>query len=222
MFDLTGINVCDNLFIHLKQYLFSAQNKNKDLSNNHLWNIVTKYDIQMNNAHLRKSNKHNLGVFASTDLKQGDIITIYPADYLVETVNKQNNDYNLLVSKEFYQLKFDNLEFNKENLVKMYSDTLYDYFIHLEPNIQISSIPDLATSNTYLGHMINDATDIIPTSLDMEHQYYNSSQTNANCCFKNYNNVLFVIAINDISKDDEILATYGINYWLSDRKTSIE
>lgn len=221
MINLTGININDNEFIALKSVLFRTQTQIKASGNHHLWSIVNKYDIEMDNCYVASSPVHNLGVFSNRNMIQGDIITIYPADVAIQTTDSSGN-YNLLISKELYNLKFNDIEFTDKSVKELCSNFFHNYLINLTENIQISATPELHSNPTYIGHMINDGTTVLPTNLNMEHEYYNSSQTNANCCYKCYNNVLFVIATKNISKDEEIFGTYGSKYWLSDRNKPME
>lgn len=217
MFNLTGVNITDTSFIAFKSYLFSTQYQLNKSGNHPLWAIVNKYDVEMHNCYVASSKIHQLGVFANKDLALGDIITIYPADIVVETVNEESKECNLLVSKELYDLKFSNIEFTKENVIEQCSDFFYNYLITLTENINISGSPEFNSNPTYCGHMINDGTEILPTDESMIDDYVNSSQLASNCGFKNFNNVLFVIASKDIKQGEEILVTYGHNYWINDR-----
>jgi len=222
MFNLTKVNATDTNFIDFKRYLFSTQYNLNKSGSHPLWGIVNRYDVEMNNCYVDNSPVHRFGVFATHDMCAGDIITLYPADLVVETVDKQTNEYNLLVSKELYDLKFSNDEFTKETVIEKCSDFFYNYVISLTENINISGSPDLDINLSYVGHLINDGTEIIPTDEIMIDKYNNSSQLRANCCFKNFNNVLVAIAMKDIKKDDEIFLNYGHKYWLSDRTKKIE
>lgn len=224
MFNLTEVNVTDEIFIALKSYLFTTQNQIKKIGNHHLWTIVNKYDIVMNNSYVSSSEVHGLGVFSNNDKDMilGDIITIYPADIVIETINKKTKTCNLLISKDLFNLKFSNSEFTKENLIELSSDFFYNYLVRLTDNINISATPELYDNPTYIGHMINDGTKIIPTSSEQINEYNESSQLRANCCFKYYNNLLFVIATKNIKKNEELFVTYGYDYWMSDRNKKME
>jgi hypothetical protein len=206
----------------------------------------------MNNSYVSSSEVHGLGVFSNNDKDMilGDIITIYPADIVIETINEKSNSAtsyvaslscgrggvvgehsslpnktktcNLLISKDLFNLKFSNSEFTKENLIELSSDFFYNYLVRLTDNINISATPELYDNPTYIGHMINDGTKIIPTSSEQINEYNESSQLRANCCFKYYNNLLFVIATKNIKKNEELFVTYGYDYWMSDRNKKME
>lgn len=222
MFDLTNCNVTDEKFILLKSYLFSTQNQIKKSGNHPLWTVINKYDIKMENCYVSSSDVHGLGVFSNKEMKTGDIITIYPADVAMELVDEKTNQYNTLISKELYNLKFSEVGFTKENLIELCSDFFREYLVQLTETINISGTPEIYDDVTYVGHIINDGTRIIPTNKNMIDEYDVSSKLRQNCYFKYYNNLLFVIANKSISKDEEIFVSYGGNYWLSDKTKPIE
>jgi hypothetical protein len=104
-------------------------------------------------------------VFAKHDLNVGDIITMYPADLTVEMIDEKTLDCNIAISDRLFQLKFgDNVEFTEENLNSQCSDFFYDYLIKITDTINISGHPHFNDNTAYLGHLINDATEIIPTN----------------------------------------------------------
>ena len=222
MFDLTGCNITDEKFISLKSYLFSTQYQIEKSGNHPLWKVVNKYDIKMNNCYISSSNVHGLGVFSNRDMNAGDIITIYPADIAVEVVDPQSNQFNVLISKELYNLKFSEIGFTKENLIESCSDFFRSYLVQLTETINISATPELHNDVTYIGHMINDGTNIIPIDENTSEEYDTMSESKQNCYFKYYNNLLFVVAKKSISKDEELFVMYCSKYWLSDRNKPIE
>jgi len=222
MFDLTGCNVTDEKFISLKCYLFSTQYQMNKSGNHPLWNVVNKYNIKMDNCYVSPSEVHGLGVFSNRNLNQGDVVTIYPADVAIETVDKENNLYNTLISKELYNLKFSEVGFTKENLIELCSNFFREYLVQLTENINISATPEIHDDVTCVGHMINDGTKVIPTNETMIEEYNKSSESAQNCYFKHYNNLLFVIANKSIPKDEELFVSYGSIYWLLDKTKPIE
>jgi len=219
--DLTGCNIADEKFVSLKSYLFSIQYQTRKNGNHHLWNVVDRHNFKMNNCYVSSSNIHGLGLFANRDMNVGDIITIYPADIAVEIVNEKTNQCNILISKELYNLKFSEVGFTKGNLIELCSDFFRNYIIRLTETINVSATPEMHDDMAYVGHMINDGTEVIPTNENMIEEYEMLSESKQNCYFKYYNNLLFVIAKKNISKDEELFVKYGSNYWLADRTMPI-
>jgi hypothetical protein len=220
--DLTGCNVTDEKFVSLKSYLFSIQYQSRKHGNHYLWNVVNRHNFKMNNCYVSSSKVHGLGVFANRDMNAGDVITIYPADIAIEMIDEKTNQCNILISKELYDLKFSEVGFTKENLIELCSDFCRNYLVKLTEAINISATPEMYDDVAYVGHMINDGTEVIPTDENMVEEYEMLSESKQNCYFKYYNNLLFVIAKKSISKDDELFVTYGSKYWLSDRTKPIE
>ena len=161
-------------------------------------------DLDM--VEVRKSNIHGNGVFAKVDININEIITFYPVNILQLYVG---NDESILrfskKYKEIHGIDFIN-EFYKINKCYKYN---------CDNRNSIIGDPDIIDNNNYLGHMINDSMSHNKTKKSKK-IYKKLSQSQSNCEFHNlgpFQLFVPVISNKNIKKDDEIFASYGIQYW---------
>lgn len=160
-----------------------------------LYNFIYKLKIYPNIKRVRIGNStiHGKGVFADKNLKRSEVLTLYP-DHIV----LKNGDYNYYVNRNSREcLEYD------------------DYFFKTEHFI-IAGMKEICHNPSYLGHMINDSSN----SGD-EDTYEREIDEKRNCAFygilcpDNSLGFLFVLAVKNISKDEELFVPYGYDYWKS-------
>ena len=164
---------------------------------------------ELNLCYLGDSKIHGKGVFASRDIKEGELITFYPAHYVVMTPSDQDPNTN----KEFGVL---NSSFtNNKDLTDFLRVT---YTFNIDENIGICGDPTITESTDFLGHMINDGCrghyTKIPNPKDIK-LYETITKLKRNSVIHlERDAITFVVASCDIKKDDEILISYGYPYWM--------
>jgi hypothetical protein len=141
---------------------------------------------------LRDTGDAGMGVFATTDLPKGEVVTIYPAHLFCK--NNGDGTENWSVDTR--------MEWDKEAL---------DEFVHGEGRIytmknrqwKYIGLPDKTDKWWLIGHMVND-------------RGYNGTEdyepySRANCFF--YGNA--IMTTQDIKQGEELSVSYGSAYWFA-------
>jgi SET domain-containing protein len=204
--ELIANNIKDEILSVTKQLEhFHLSGKKEDL-------LKMKLGLNLNKVHVKESKIHGNGLFASKDIKSGEIITFYPGDILVYYPDKNRDKINNVVGYIFSEELKDNKELNAafNNNKKYYKD----YQLVVNETYSIIGVPEINDNPMYLGHICNDGA---RGHTEKDKQIYEKvSVIKSNAYFKNICDCMMaVIAIKDIKKDDEILVTYGHGYWLS-------
>jgi hypothetical protein len=184
----------NNKSFYLKKYkeYFDISNPINNKINCEDLNNIVRLDL---------SQIHQFGVFANKDINKNEIITYYPAHYIYKLNEYSIYNINLILPNNF----------------KDYVYTLDQY-----NNIEIIGHPDITGNMNWVGHKINDG---------YKHNYKSNTKKNRslyNKKTKKYNNATFaysnedekisVIVTKNIKKDEEILVSYGFDYWLHRNK----
>jgi hypothetical protein len=140
---------------------------------------------------------HKLGVFANRDINKNEIITNYPAHYI-----GKSNGYSI------YNI-------NRE-LPNNFKDYMFD--LDICNKIIIIGHPVIFGNMSWVGHKINDGykhNSIIKNKKNIKKYNQNTKKYSNSGFATNMNNsIVSVIATKNIKKDEEILVSYGFNYWL--------
>lgn len=148
-------------------------------------------DVYINNSII-----HGLGVFANRNINKDEFLTVYPAHYIAKL-----NNYPI------YNINY--------KLPNNYID--YGYDLDIKNNIVMVGNPNIKTNMLLIGHLCNDG---------YKHNYKYNTKKNRNSYnkkTKQFNNAIFyqdkdyvvqIISTKNIKKDEEILVSYGFNYWL--------
>jgi hypothetical protein len=172
------------------------------------------------------STIHGKGVFATSDIKKGCLITRYPnhyeydrkggkflfsqADLMEIMVNKDGLEYVVnLIKKHNINLEIrDESEINKWALI-VFTDIFNKYSMG-----ELLGNPFKYDNLKYVGHMINDSCLIDidkPINDKVIMRYIINSSINQNCLLTD----IGIITTRDINKGEELLTLYGFNYWLN-------
>lgn len=145
-----------------------------------------------------RPSTYGRGVFATRDIKIGDLITLYPAHGV---------SFNRIKSYATYT---GDIEY----------DTTYTVE-HDENDMAFVGDKDKFTP-LFMGHLLNDNYPNVEEFKDKEKlgatvmKYLLHAMTLANCKFKDGKNFVIIQAIKDIKKDEELLVSYGMGYWGDD------
>ena len=159
-------------------------------------------DFKIDNVELKQSNIPGAGrgVFATKNIKVGDLITFYPADYIC--YKYKTGEYIILTSEIAHKAGYKDTDCN------------FEYCLRVDNNYSVIGDPRICNNNTYIGHLINDG--YLPSKTDTSVEYYLNSSKKSNCCFHSINGLqMVIIATKDINIGEELYITYGHKYWFS-------
>jgi hypothetical protein len=148
---------------------------------------------------LNKVTYRDGGVFATSNIAMGEIITIHPVHFAIFFFEGRSNDplskcIKMLISSNEYNYSEDINCRHRFDMNKYYT---------------IIGHPSSVADPVYLGHMISEGG----TSFDSEESYEFSVQERVNSRFLCIDTLVIVCtATRDIKADDEILISYGYDY----------
>lgn len=162
--------------------------------------LLSNTDIlsgKINKVYISKSEYHGNGVFASRDIKRGEIITLYPSTYIFIGDKMITNLTN--IEKKERQITFD---------IKQ------RYTYAFDNNFMICGHPLALEDPSFVGHMVNDGVSL---RSEKHSSLYNSvaPRKNNSIYYDIMNVCCAIVATRDIQKDEEVLVTYGCKYWNS-------
>lgn len=171
-------------------------------------------DEEIHKVEIKESKIHGLGVFAMQDIKKGELITYYPAHYVVlypeGRMNKGGVKKAYLEGKTVKDHKFECPE------------NARDYEFEINSFYSIAGDPRIYDNLTYVGHMINDGARGHSTyeKYDEKDERIYNMVVRAKCNAQHTfiaDGLLSVktLAMRDIKAGEEILAPYGYGYWKS-------
>ena len=166
---------------------------------------LSRIDNCKKRARIDDSKIHGKGIFANCDIKVGEIITYYPAHFVL----LKPNGYNFVDGK---------IEVIK---VKSYftqdKDPNTNYSFVINENLSICGDPETIDNPDFLAHMANDGM-VVKSSVFGQKQndiYEKLSLVKNNCVIEvSDSSCIFLRATNDIKQGDEITTPYGYNYWV--------
>jgi hypothetical protein len=167
---------------------------------------------KFNKTYIAKSKISGNGLFASTKINKGDIITLYPPHYIgyYKEGSYAGCKVGLLESDIVMQnkLKFD--------------DTIWKYKMNINKKYAIYGDPRIIDCPAFLGHMINDGARGHSTKENYNHkdrEIYNKITPFVNNSYYQFieNTYVVIIAYRNIEKDEEILMPYGYDYWIGEK-----
>ena len=164
--------------------------KNKKINIDHILISLhlSLYEVplpQLNKVYVAKSNIEGLGVFAKTNIKKGEVVSMYPSDIV-----------RIYQGNHYFEFKSDrSVKVNLKHAYKTDDCVIFgDAFID-DMNL--------------VGNMINDAAQTDGSN----EKYYHESYLKQNVKYYPYKIFVLIVACQDIKKDEELLVSYGIEYW---------
>ena len=150
---------------------------------------------------IRPSLTHGMGVFATRDITAGSYITMYPAD----GVSWQPSDHKGS-SQHFLANGWKGSSALQRNMYRQ----------ELEPipgtrALAIMGNPAITNDRHFLGHMVNDGACCKRNDAAQIYKTVSAAKANSEMC----GDILAVIANRNIKAGEEILTSYGVDYWLS-------
>ena len=168
--------------------------------------------LPLNKVEIRPSKIHGKGVFAKQNIGKGEIITMYPGDILRYYPNKDKGKGGEGGSKCGIMANYVSDEMYREIMKNPLDDNLVKYMFDVNDSYNIIGHPDLISNPAYLGHMCNDgARSSTPGDVEI---YLNVCLLLNNSMYYNIIDChVAIMAYKDIKINEEILVSYGVNYW---------
>lgn len=177
-----------------------------ELFEDYLYNSANN-SIELNSKdiiYINMSNIHGIGLFAKKDINKDELITIYPA-HIIEIV----------LQPKMFRLTSIN-EYRSPYKIPNWKD----YAIKYDNNSYIIGNPILNENKNFVGHLCNDGYkhNFISKNKKNKNKYNKKRIELNNASFRELRNPNFIgigiISNKNIKKDEEILVSYGFDYWL--------
>ena len=169
--------------------------------------------LRLNRCYVAQSTISNAGrgLFASRDILEGELITLYPGDALL-IWNTTVGDFGGEVGVMFGS----HVQGEDRNANRVSTDEARSFELKIGPRHSIVGDPLLTSDPAYLGHMINDGAILTRRDNAARELYSKTTVARHNAAFFVMEGSHFVtVATKRISKDDEIFVSYGEGYWMS-------
>jgi hypothetical protein len=172
-------------------------------------------DLQLNRCRVGPSPLHGMGVFATCDIKCGDIITLYPGDAVLQWQDERQEvgDVAVLFGSHVPQ--------SRQDVKRVMRRESRGYTLEATDTISIVGDPALCTEMAYVGHMCNDGAFCESNEGRAQYEEETAQRMNAEHCLvrswsrQNLPVHFWTRAKRDIAKDEEILVSYGFGYWFT-------
>ena len=169
--------------------------------------------LSLNKVEIKASKIHGKGVFAKQNIKKGEIITMYPGDILRYYPNKDKDKCVKGGSKCGIMVSnFIPDKMYREIIQNPQDSNLCKYMFDVNDYYNIIGHPDLISDSAYLGHMCNDGARS-STSTDVQVYLNICSLLNNSMYYSIMDCHIAIMAYKDIKMGEEILVSYGVNYW---------
>jgi hypothetical protein len=153
------------------------------------------------------------GLFASRNVKEGELITLYPGDALLVWNTAVVGDSSVGVMFGNHVQEMD------RNPDRVCTNQARSYELQIRTGYSIVADPLLVDNPAYLGHMINDGSILLGTDNESRTLYSASTHKRHNASVFLMEGCHFAtVATKDILKDQEIFVSYGEGYWMSRMK----
>jgi hypothetical protein len=169
--------------------------------------------LRLNRCFVAQSTISNAGrgLFASRDITEGELITLYPGDALL-VWNKTVGDFGQEVGVMFGS----HVQGADRDASRVSTDEARSFELKIGPVHSIVADPLLTDDAAYLGHMANDGAILTKRDNASREIYSKTTVDRHNAAFFVMEGSHFVaVATKRISKGEEILVSYGEGYWMS-------
>ena len=163
--------------------------------------------VDANLVHAAQSPRHGLGLFASAEIRVGDVLSFYPVDSL-----GKDDEASGLVNIVALAEDMDALE--QANA----SHRLY--LLHDDcSGMSVEANPERPSTAGWQAHLINDGAMCVGDGADDVIAYLEASMELENVVLAPFGAAPLVacIAVEPIAAGDELLTTYGPAFWVGGR-----
>ena len=165
-------------------------------------------DLHLNRCQVLPSSIADAGngLFATRDIKEGELITIFPADAILFRNGELEEICGVMYGRN-----------RTPESVSLTDDASRAYEIRISSIHSIVGDPSLTNDAAYLGHIANDGA-CLTAGDDVSRMIYSKkSAESANAAFKDIHEGchMGLFSSRPISSGEEIFVSYGEGYWLS-------
>ena len=147
-----------------------------------------------------RPSKHGLGLFAAQPIPSGVCVTLYPAHATGKKIG--NGQYQMNVVQD--------IAFRAKQ----------EYMLSTPSGDIICGYPEMVMNDWFLGHMVNDASDINCFRKGREYEsavVYNMMAQRANTKTEWYRGIAMLVTTRAIEANEELVWSYGVNYWFASK-----
>ena len=163
-------------------------------------------------VHAEKSEIHGMGLFASEDLPEGVLASLYPVDALGDA------DGFLMWGNKENRAHFSGSEKARRAASGWYRVGLsHPSVLRWGRDIWVDANPSMPAQSGWLGHYANDAASICDGADDRAVEtYYGHALAHSNCVLIPMGDaapLLCIVTTSCIARGQELLIAYGHEYW---------
>jgi hypothetical protein len=166
----------------------------------------------INNVDVRKSPIHGQGIFATKQIKKGEIITFY-FPYFLEHVYKDSNDTSKENEGIILVPIISRRDFNLENNGELLA--MRRGAIKIDKDFYLVGDDQYIADHRFLGHLVNDPCDFSKGKIDsiMYEQEIIQKANSSVISYDKDRRFIYLSATKTIEIDEEVLVPYGCRYW---------
>ncbi len=188
--------------------------------------LYTKHHNIDQKCEIKTSTIHGNGIFANCDILEGEIITLYPVHGVCVCPSGERGDHARLGMVGAFDI-FNNIQYR--------NPTIEDYHVYgMNHSKYIFTIGYPEITNGFIGHIANDGVKVKTNVFNPRQKqiYLNCASERNNARFLRLNDenlhkglkgigqyITSVTATKNISQGEEILVTYGYEYWVNKSHT---
>mmetsp|Transcript_4251 Transcript_4251/g.13566 ORF Transcript_4251/g.13566 Transcript_4251/m.13566 type:complete len:302 (+) Transcript_4251:96-1001(+) len=165
--------------------------------------------LRLDRCTTKMSAIHGMGVFATRDIKKGELVTLYPGDavfYWADGDRSPSNDFSVFFGAHIPPEGRDGK--------KSSTTQSKEYELRADNWTSLVGDPALVSDHAYLGHICNDGAACLKPGGKGEYEAATDAARNAE--HVGLEGAHFgTRATRSISAGEEVLVTYGAGYWLS-------
>ena len=170
-------------------------------------------DLHLDRCHTGASKLPDagIGLFASRDIRAGELITLYPGDALLYWKDGRKQSSSRICSGVVFGAHIPE---DQRDPLRVTSESSRQYEVGASTTLSCVGDPRLDDCPAYLGHFANDGS--VCDSVERIGEYLEETGAAANADHVTLEGCqLGTQATRDIASGEEILVTYGEGYWLS-------
>ena len=173
-------------------------------------------DLKLDRCEARASTKHGRGLFATRDIEEGELCTLYPGDALLlwpdaDPANRKTNcELNALFGKHV------TMEEQTSSSLFLRNQDARGYELPASKTLSVVGDPARDNDAAYLGHFASDGASVTAGDTTARDAYAMSSAAAANAEHVTVEGAHFAtVATRAILKGAEVLVSYGEGYWFT-------
>ena len=175
--------------------------------------LGNRLDLNLDRTRIGISRIENAGrgLFAKADCQKGDLLTCYPGDIVLRDLDNDFAENQGGGDNWVWGSHVQESDFLEEDEIQKF---MIGYILQVTDDVAILGLPTLDENIAYAGHFANDGgrppkreSQIAAYVLE-SNDLSNAMHISVEDCH------MATVATRDIKKDEEILVTYGPDYWM--------